>query len=154
MFFHLKESAKPLQAPRLAVPARHELGASAIEFALIIPFLLMLAGGIVEMANLYFVRSQINEIARDATRRLALDALSQDQARKFILDQLSQTTDAKGKVTITETKEKKKGEVSDVTIEVELPLREILIFDVLADMFVTAGEGSPDLSVSVTMLKH
>lgn len=133
--------------------ARHDLGASAIEFALIIPFLLMLAGGIVEMANLYFVRSQLNEIVRDATRRVAVDAFSEDEARKFILDQISQTTDAKGKINIAETKEKE-DEAPDVTISINVPLRDILIFDVLADTLMGSGEESPDLSVSVTMLKH
>lgn len=153
MFIHRETRRQRQQATLPSLLARHDLGAGAVEFALIIPFLLMLAGGIVEMANLYFVRSQLNEIVRDATRRLAVDAFSEDEARKFIRDQLSQTTDAEGEINVAETKEQG-DEATDVTVSISVPLKDILIFDVLADIFVGSDKGSSDLSVSVTMFKH
>lgn len=130
-----------------------DVGASAIEFALIIPFLLMLAGGIVEMANVFFVRSQLNEIVRDATRRLAVDSLSPDEARKFIAERLAETTDAKGDIDVSETAEKEEDEV-DVTVSLGVPLKDVLIFDFVADSLVGSDEKAPELSVTVTMFKH
>lgn len=132
---------------------RFDCGASAIEFVLIIPFLLMLAGGIVEMTNLFFVRSQLNEIVRDATRRLAVDAFDQEEARKFIVGKLAQTTDAKGDIEVTETAEKGES-ATDVTVSLSVPLEDVLIFDFVADSLGSSGEDRPDLSVAVTMFKH
>ena len=132
---------------------RHEAGTSAIEFALIVPFLLMLAGGIVEMANVFFVRSQLNEIVRDATRRLAVDAFDQDAAHKFIVSKLAQTTKAKGNITFSET-DKKGEEPTDVTVSLSIPLKDVLIFDLIAESFIGSKGKAPHLSVAATMLKH
>lgn len=133
--------------------ARQDWGASAIEFALIIPFLLMLAGGLVEMTNLFFVRSQLNEIVRDATRRLAVDAFSQKEAHKFITDQLARTTNAKGEIKVTETSEKGK-DATDITVSLNVPLKDILFFDFVAGSFGGSDEKPAELSVVVTMFKH
>lgn len=113
----------------------------------------MLAGGIVEMANLFFLRSQFNEIVRDATRRLAVDAFSPDEARKFIADKLAETTEAKGDINVTETAENGE-EAIDVTISLSIPLKDILIFDFVAESFGGSEKNPPDLSVAVTMFKH
>lgn len=141
-------------------------GASAVEFALIVPFLLMLGGGIIEMANVFFVRSQLNEIVRDATRRLAVDALSQDAASNFIAERLAETTKAQADISISEGSEggnngngtgkanESADELTDVTVSLSIALKDILIFDFIADEFLGTDEQAPKLSVAVTMLKH
>ncbi len=136
-----------------------DAGASAVEFALIVPFLVMMAGGIIEMANVFYVRSQLQEIVRDATRRLAVDAMSPDDAEKFILDQLAQTTQAQGTVSIIGADEDDgKGDEAedqlDVTISLNVPLRDIFFFDVIAEGIMEGGDEATDLTVSVTMFKH
>lgn len=148
-----KTLSRPKPAALLLDIVRLDVGANAIEFALIIPFLLMLAGGIAEMTNMFFVRSQLNEVVRDATRRLAVDAFSPDEARQYIADQLTQTTDAQGNVTVVETKEK--GEDStDVTVSLDVPLKDLLIFDFIAETFNSPGNEPQSLSVAVTMIKN
>ena len=133
---------------------RLDAGASAVEFALIIPFLLMLAGGIVEMTNLFFVRSELNEIVRDATRRFAVDALTQDETRQYVADQVAEATNAQGEITVSESAEQGADDTTDVTVSLDIPVQDILIFDFVASAIKVPGGGPRNLSVSVTMLKH
>lgn len=153
MTTHRKTVSRPEPTALLSDVARLDVGASAIEFALIIPFLLMLAGGIVEVTNLFFVRSQLNEIVRDATRRLAVDAFTQNEARQYVADQLAKTTDARGDVTVVETTEKDEDS-TDVTVSLDVPLKDILIFDFVAKTFEAPGNEPYRLSVAVTMFKN
>jgi Flp pilus assembly protein TadG len=137
----------------LARIAWFDQGASAVEFALLLPFLLVLACGLVELSNLFFVRSQLNEIVRDATRRLAVDAFSQEEARIFITEQLAKATSAQGEIDVTETSEPG-TEAIDITVSLNVPLTDILFFDFVAESFGKPGEPAPELSVVVTMFKH
>lgn len=154
MIIHRKRrSPREYSNSSLLRSLRFDSGASAAEFALIIPFLLMLAGGIVEMANVFFIRSQINEIVRDATRRLAVDAFDQEKAREFITSRLAQTTKAQGNVSFSETSEDGE-EATDVTVSLSIPLKDVLMFDLIAESFIGTNGMAPNLSVAVTMLKH
>ena len=63
---------------------------SAVEFALIIPFILTLTVGIIELSNVYYMRSQLSEIARDSVRRLAIGA----QDEKAVMSQSAQASRA------------------------------------------------------------
>jgi Flp pilus assembly protein TadG len=47
---------------------RCELGQSAVEFALVVPILLALICGIVEVSRLYYVRLSIRDVTLEATR--------------------------------------------------------------------------------------
>lgn len=133
---------------------RLDAGASAVEFALIIPFLLVLAGGIVEMTNLFFVRSELNEIVRDATRRFAVDALTLDETRQYVADQVAEATSAQGGITVSESAKQGDDGTKDVTVSLDIPVQDILIFDFVASAIKIPGGEPRNLSVSVTMLKH
>lgn len=147
-------SDQSFKAIRSIVPAKavgrlDERGVGAVEFALIIPFLLMLIVGIVEMSNVYFMRNQLSEIARDATRRFAVGALDETEVKTFVLKRLAQATDADGSVVVTETDV---GDVVDVSLSLSVPFADVLLFDHLID---SLWAGAPDaLSVSATMMKH
>lgn len=154
MIIHRETSPRPKRIGLLLHFVRFDFGASAIEFALIVPFLLMLTGGIVEMTNLFFIRSQLNEIVRDATRRLAVEAISPDEARKFVSDKLATMTTAKGDVNVSETIDDKGKEATDVTVSLSVPLKDVLIFDFVADSLGGSGKTPPGLSVAVTMFKY
>ncbi len=124
-------------------------GASAVEFALIIPFLLLLTGSIIEITNVYFVRSQVTEIAREAARRLALGALDEAETAKFVTVRLAETAKFDAKVEVIDrTLRDRNG--TDVTVSISLPLNEMLVFG-----FVGASFGPwPDLAVAATMFKQ
>ena len=54
---------------------RHRLrerGAAAVEFALILPILLILVGGVIDFGRLYYTQIQLANAARDGVRLAAL----------------------------------------------------------------------------------
>ncbi|NJO37160.1 MAG: pilus assembly protein [Rhizobiales bacterium] len=152
MTIHAKEGASALSRRKV----RHALkgsdgqqGAGAIEFALIVPFLLVLIVGIVEMSNIYFMRNQLGEIVREATRRLAVGALETSAAEAFVLARLAETSDVEGEVAVAENEA---DDVVDVTISLSVPFAEILLFD---QALATLWSGAPShLTVDATMMKQ
>ena len=124
-------------------------GAGTIEFALLLPVLLLIIVAIVEMSNIYFMRTQLSEIARDATRRFAVGALEKSEVEAFVLGRLSEQTTIKGKV---EVDEEEIDGVADVTLSLSVPFADVLLFDQFIEGL---WSGAPtDLSVSSTMIKH
>lgn len=130
-----------------------ELGASAVEFALLVPFLLLLITGIVELTNVYFVRSQMTEVARDAARRVATGAFSEDEAVKFVSKKLAETTDAPPKVEVTET-ELGKNDGVDISVSLSVPLKDVVMFDLIGTGTDRLSDHPATLSASATMLKQ
>ena len=126
-----------------------EHGAGSVEFALILPFLLLIVVAIIEMSNVYFMRNQLSEITRDATRRFAVGALEEEEVKAFVLKRLAETSDVKGTVEVSETEV---DGVADVTLSLSVPFAEVLMFDQLVEKL---WSGAPTvLSVSSTMIKH
>lgn len=147
-------SPPPLKAIRWSlrnVVSGHlgERGVSAVEFALIIPFLLLLTVGIIEMSNVYFMRSQLSEIARDGVRRLAIGAQEEEVVKKLALKRLAEATGASGKVDVDEAKF---DDIIDVTMTVAVPFADVLLFDELIE---TLWANAPaTLSADATMMKQ
>ena len=52
--------------------SRRERGAAAVEFALILPILLMLVGGTVDFGRLFYTQIQLSNAARDGVRLAAM----------------------------------------------------------------------------------
>lgn len=134
---------------RFAARSDGQSGAGAVEFALIIPFLLLLIIGIVEMSNIYFIRNQMNEIVRDATRRLAIGALTKSTAETFVLQRLAETSNLDGEV---EVSEEEVDEIVDVTLSLRVPFADILLFDHVIDTLW--AEAPTHLTIDATMMKH
>jgi Flp pilus assembly pilin Flp len=75
---------------RLAAWRRDERGASAVEFALVLPLLLALLLGIIQYGSLFLIQSRMNDTARDTARRLAVgDLPSESDAERFAREQLA-----------------------------------------------------------------
>ncbi len=124
-------------------------GAGAVEFALIVPFLLLMLVAIVEMSNVYFTRNILSEITRDATRRFAVGALEIKEVEAFVLKRLAENTNVTGKVGVAETEV---DGVTDVTLSLSVPFADVLLFDSLIEGL---WSGAPkNLSVNATMMKH
>ena len=62
---------------------RDERGASAVEFGMIVPLLLVLVIGIVEFGHAFQVQGTLSAAAREGARRMALQN-SQEQARDAV----------------------------------------------------------------------
>lgn len=126
-----------------------ERAAGTVEFALIVPFLLLLIVAIIEMSNLYFTRNLLSEITRDATRRFAVGALEKNEVEEFVLGRLAETTDVAGTVNVTETEV---DGVADVTLSLSVPFADVLLFDQLVEKLWAGGPKT--ISVNATMMKH
>ena len=55
---------------------REDTGAAAVEFALVLPILLLLIFGIVDFGRLYFTQITLTDAAREGARVLALEGAS------------------------------------------------------------------------------
>lgn len=126
-----------------------EGGAGTVEFALLLPFLLIMIVAIIEMSNVYFMRSQLSEITRDATRRFAVGALEKAEVEAFVLKRLAAATKAAGKVDVAEDEA---DGVTDVTLSLSVPFADVLMFHQLLETIWP--NAPPRLSVSSTMIKH
>ena len=139
----------PSALTRFLARPKGQDGAGAVEFALLLPFMLVLIIAIIEMSNVFFTRSQLSEITRDATRRFAVGALEQTEVQAFVLARLSELTDLQGEVLVDEVET---DDIVDVTLSLSVPFADVLIFDQLIE---TLWSGAPNnLSVSATMMKH
>lgn len=65
----MKRSIPP--APRSRAQGRQR-GAAAVEFALVLPILLAVAGGIIEFSYIYNLQISVTQAAREAARTMAI----------------------------------------------------------------------------------
>lgn len=59
--------------PRRPLPGRGQTGATAVEMALILPVLLLMLFGIIDLANLLRIQITLNSAVTNAARQVALD---------------------------------------------------------------------------------
>jgi len=65
-------------------------GASAVEFALVAPLLLMLLLGIIQYGSLFLIQNRMTDAARDTARRLAVgDIGNEPDAEAYAVAQLA-----------------------------------------------------------------
>ncbi len=136
-------------AQRLIAGGDGRRGAGAVEFALMLPFVLLLILAIIEMSNVYLVRNQLSDIVRDATRRFAVGALEKNDVEAFVLKRLAESTDVKAEVTVDESET---DGVVDVSLSLSVPFSEILLFDQMIEKLW--AEAPSHLTVDATMMKH
>jgi len=109
---------------------RDRSGASALEFAFIMPVLLLFVGGIIQFGAVFFVESNMANVARDAARRISTGQYDELQAETFARDRLAYwgatfNVDAQllpDPVNPTET---------EITVEISVPLADAAIIDLL-----------------------
>jgi Flp pilus assembly protein TadG len=68
---------RPYQHGKYCLLQRTE-GAIAVEFAIVLPFLLLLICGIMDFGNLYYHSHNVNEAAREGARVAAVGGTSQE----------------------------------------------------------------------------
>ncbi|WP_454851559.1 TadE/TadG family type IV pilus assembly protein [Promicromonospora soli] len=87
---------------RLSTRGHHERGAAAVEFALVVPLLLLLLMGIVEFGRAYHIQTALSGAAREGVRVMALqDDVDETRATaKAAAPQLALTD---GQISVTPT---------------------------------------------------
>ena len=101
---------------------RSERGVAAIEFALVIPFVLLVLAGIIQFGFVLFLQSHVADVARDTARRAAVGELTQAEAEQFAQDKLLNwgvTYDVV--VALNGT---------DVDVQISLPMSQAALIDV------------------------
>ncbi len=106
----------------------NEAGATAVEFAFVMPILLLMFSGIVQFGSVFFLESHMANVARDATRKIAIGDLAQADAESAVQQSLVnwgvnydidvQAVDVGGGVV-------------DITVAISLPMSEAALIDVL-----------------------
>ncbi len=113
-------------------------GGSAIELALAAPVLLLILIGTIEAAHLYLVQSELTSAARQAARRLAVNAMTTDQTEAFVRGRLSEVTQAV--VTVNVASAPLQENQADLTVQVSVPMRDVMLFGF--DYLLPAGSDS------------
>lgn len=103
-----------------------QCGGSAIEFAFAAPLLLTVLMGSIEAAHLYLVQSELTAVARQAVRRLAVDAMAPEDAESYIRTRMQEITDAKISVSVDSVALDKTR--SDLTVNVSVAMRDVMLF--------------------------
>lgn len=92
------------QRRRRLLCRRQESGAVAVEFALILPLLLILVLGIIQYGMYFFARQGGSDVARDAARRAAVsDPATCTEFRTMVRDNIDDVTGSGSTATITRT---------------------------------------------------
>ena len=117
-------------------------GAAAVEFAFIMPILLLLLSGIVQFGGIMFLENHMTSVARDATRKIAIGDLTEADAPSAVQQSLMNwgvTYDVD--VALVDAG----GGDQDITVTISLPMSEAALMDVLGVF------QSGNLTAAVTM---
>ena len=117
-------------------------GAAAVEFAFILPILLLLFSGIVQFGSIMFLENHMTNVARETSRRIAVGELAQADAASSAQQALV-NWGVNYQVSITPSSGG--GGNQDITVAISLPMREAALMDVLGVF------QSGNLTAAVTM---
>ena len=116
---------RPMRAARSIVRScwRSERGVAAVEFAIVIPFVLMVLAGIIQFGFVLFLQSHVADVARATARSVAVGELEQADAVQFAQDSLLNwgVTYTVG-VTFP---------APDVVVQISLPMSQAAMIDLL-----------------------
>ncbi|MCH8112223.1 MAG: pilus assembly protein [Proteobacteria bacterium] len=107
---------------------RSERGVAAVEFAFILPILLMLFSGIVQFGSIMFLENHMTNVARETSRRIAVGELAQADAASSAQQALV-NWGVTYEVSVAATDVG--GGNQDITVAISLPMAEAALMDVL-----------------------
>ena len=116
---------RPMRATRCLVRScwRSERGVAAIEFAIVVPFVLLVLAGIIQFGFVLFLQSHVADIARDTARRVAVGEFEQAEAVQFAQDSLlNWGVTYTVVVTLPDP---------DVVVQISLPMSQAALIDLL-----------------------
>ena len=103
-------------------------GVAAVEFAFILPILLMLFSGIVQFGSIMFLQNHMTNVARETSRRIAVGELAQADAASSAQQALV-NWGVTYEVSVAATDVG--GGNQDITVAISLPMAEAALMDVL-----------------------
>ena len=137
-----RAGTKGLRGTLLRALGQDQRGAAAVEFAFIMPILLLMFSGILQFGSVMFLENHMTNVAREASRRVAVGELTETDAATMVQGALV-NWGVTYEVSVA-TADAGNGN-QDVTVAISLPLSDAALMDVLG-LFETGN-----LSTSVTM---
>ena len=137
-----RAGTKGLRGTLLRALGQDQRGAAAVEFAFIMPILLLMFSGILQFGSVMFLENHMTNVAREASRRVAVGELTEADAATMVQGALV-NWGVTYQVSIA-TVDAGDGN-QDVTVAISLPLSDAALMDVLG-LFETGN-----LSTSVSM---
>jgi hypothetical protein len=103
-----------------------ERGVAAIEFAIAIPFVLLVLAGIIQFGFVLFLQSHVADVARETARHVAVGEFDQTEAEQFAQDRLLNWG-----VTYTVAVTIPDPGDTDVVVQISLPMSQAALIDLL-----------------------
>lgn len=127
--------------------ARNRRGASAVEFAFILPILLLLLIAMIDVGYLMMTKNDMVRVTHEAARKLALSQFTEQQAEDFVKKRLERL----GKNLKVEAvlPDRDAGEV-DVTVSVSMPMADAILIDLIGLDHMDAFK-SKNMATQITM---
>ena len=122
-------------------------GASALEFALVLPFLLLLLTGMVDAGVLLLTQHNMFRVAQNSARNLALGTMNDVQVVCYAEDKLSNLGANLNVVAVLPT-----APSTDVSITVTVPIADVVPIDIVGITNTLFQSGT--LKSQVTMLQE
>ena len=107
-------------------PLRDEAGGIAVEFALTLPVLMLLVGGIVDGGLLIYTWGNMEHVGRQAARAVAIGAATQQQARDYVAAKLLSSTGGLVPTTTVTTTIGATPLESEVVVQVTVPRTQLI----------------------------
>lgn len=106
--------------------AKDERGASALEFAFVLPFLLLLLTGMVDAGVLLLTQHNMFRVAQNSARNFALGTMSEQETECYARDQLSNLGG-----TLSVDAEPPVAPSTDIIVTITVPIADVVPIDVV-----------------------
>ena len=104
---------------------RDRAGASAVEFALVSPILILIIAGIIDAGALFYLQSNMVTAARETARRLSVGSLTNQSDGEAFASSLIVNWDATFTINVTEPND------TDYLVEISVPIDDAALVDPL-----------------------
>ncbi len=103
-------------------------GVSAVEFAFVLPILLVLITGMIDVGALMLTQTDMVRVAQDAARALSLGQMTEEQTEAYVHDKLGNLGNS---LQVEATLPDKDAGETDVAVAISIPMADVIPIDVI-----------------------
>ncbi len=113
----------PRATRALGLFASNQRGVAAVEFAFVLPMLIMLLAGIVQMGLMFFVHHNMLSVSQETVRLVAVGELTTSEGETYANDHLT-SWDITYDISVQQ-------QGSDIVVDITAPLSDVALIDYL-----------------------